>query len=80
MICGLPGVNFVPLGGSGDGERILSGLEAARGYLRRELARRVRLKYVPELRFHLDVGLSESFRVTEILDQMGSDEAEVEDD
>jgi ribosome-binding factor A len=67
-------INFVPLGGEGDGAKILAGLEAARGYLRRELGRRVRLKYVPELRFHLDEGLSESFRVTEILDQMGSKE------
>ena len=77
-------INFVPLGGEGDDAKILAGLEAARGYLRRELGRRVRLKYVPELRFHLDEGLSESFRVTEILDQMGSQEtspaSDVEDD
>ena len=66
-------VNFVPLGGRGDGEKILEGLKAAQGYLRREVGRRVRLKYVPELRFHLDEGLSDSFRVTEILDRMSQD-------
>jgi ribosome-binding factor A len=73
-------INFVPLGGEGDDAKILAGLEAARGYLRRELGRRVRLKYVPELRFHLDEGLSESFRVTEILDQMGSQEVSLASD
>ena len=66
-------VNFVPLGGQGNGDEILSGLTAAQGYLRREIGRRVRLKYVPELRFHLDIGLQESFRITEILDQIGQE-------
>jgi ribosome-binding factor A len=72
-------VNFVPLGGVGDVDRILTGLEAARGFLRREIGRRVHLKYVPELRFHLDQGLSESFRVTEILDQMREEESAPEE-
>jgi len=73
-------VNFVPLGGVGDEERILAGLEAARGFLRREIGRRVHLKHVPELRFHLDLGLSESFRVTEILDQMRAEAVPEEED
>ena len=66
-------INFVPLGGQGDGDKILAGLLAAQGYLRREIGRRTRLKYTPELRFHLDTGLQDSFRITDILDQIGQE-------
>ena len=69
-------INFVPLGGEGDGAKILAGLEAARGYLRRELGRRVRLKYVPELRFHLDTALDEAIAMTRLLDQMAAEREE----
>ena len=72
-------VNFVPLGGKGDADTILAGLEAARGFIRREIGRRLRLKYVPELRFHVDEALAESFRVTDIIDQLGTELDAVEE-
>jgi ribosome-binding factor A len=63
-------VNFVPLGGQGDADAIIAGLESARGYLRRNLSQRVRLKYVPELTFHLDVKLDEAMELTALLDRL----------
>jgi ribosome-binding factor A len=42
------------LEGSERSEEILSGLEHAHGYLRRELAQRVDLRQFPRLRFHWD--------------------------
>jgi ribosome-binding factor A len=33
---------------------LLKGLDRARGFLRREVAQRVKLRYAPELRFHWD--------------------------
>lgn len=63
-------VNLVPLGGQGDAARILEGLEAASGYLRRELGRQIRVRHVPELRFHLDEGLDASLRMTSMLVDM----------
>ncbi len=46
-------VHVMPLGGQ-DTERVLEGLERAKGELRRRVNREVRLKYSPELRFRLD--------------------------
>lgn len=63
-------VNFVPLGGHGDVDAIIAGLESARGFLRRNLSQRVRLKYVPELTFHLDVKLDEAMELTALLDRL----------
>ena len=73
-------VNFVPLGGQGDAQKIAAGLEAARGFIRREIGRRVRLKYVPELRFHLDEALAESFRVADLIDQLSQNSGHEEDE
>ncbi len=36
---------------------LISGLERAKGFLRREVARRVKLRYAPELRFYWDEGV-----------------------
>ncbi len=43
----------LPLGGR-DAERVLAALDRARGELRRQVTRAVRLKFSPELRFKLD--------------------------
>lgn len=48
-------------------QRALEGLESARGYLRGELGRRLRLRYVPDLNFTVDETLDHSFRIQEIL-------------
>lgn len=48
-------------------QRTLEGLESARGYLRSELGRRLRLRYVPDLNFTVDETLDHSFRIQEIL-------------
>ena len=46
-------VHVMPLGGK-DAERVLKALERARGALRRQVTRNVKLKFSPELRFRLD--------------------------
>ena len=63
-------VNVVPLGGQGDAEVLLAGLEAAAGFLRRAIGRQVRLRHTPELRFHLDEGIDESLRMSRLLGEM----------
>lgn len=47
--------------------RAMEGLERAKGFLRRELGRRVELRYVPEIRFFLDESLDHALRIGEIL-------------
>lgn len=60
-------VFFSVLGGGS--ETALTGLERARGFVRRELARRLRLKVAPELHFRLDQSLDRAARIERLLDQ-----------
>ncbi|MBI5230767.1 MAG: 30S ribosome-binding factor RbfA [Coriobacteriales bacterium] len=54
----------------GDQERYdeaLAGLESAKGRIRSLLARTVRTRTVPELRFHIDTSVDEGMRIDEAL-------------
>jgi ribosome-binding factor A len=46
---------------------MLAGLEAAKGRIRRALAERVSMKYVPELTFELDASVDEGERIDRAL-------------
>jgi len=50
-----------------EAERSLQGLDAAKAYIRRELADRLRLRRAPELFFRLDRAEREKARVEELL-------------
>jgi ribosome-binding factor A len=67
---GVAHVNFIPLGGEGQPAEILAGLRSATGFLRRELGHRLRLRHVPELRFHLDDSISRGVEMTQFLDAL----------
>lgn len=54
----------------GDEERykeLLEGLRSADGRIRAGLARRVKMRIVPELRYHLDTSVDEGMRIYEAL-------------
>jgi len=51
-------------------EKDLEGLRKAAPFIRGELGRRVRLRNVPELTFHLDQSIEEGDRVLKILDDI----------
>lgn len=54
----------------GDRERydaMLQGLESAKGRIRTAVGRRVKMKYVPELRFHVDSSVDEGMRISEVI-------------
>lgn len=58
----------VEIGGDDDeARRSMEGLEAARGYIRHEVAARLHLRRAPELWFRLDRGLQQQARVEELL-------------
>jgi ribosome-binding factor A len=69
-------VNISPLGGQGDGSSLIAGLDSARGYLRRELGSRAQLRYVPELRFHLDAQIDKAFEVSALIDRISAEREE----
>lgn len=55
------------------------GLESAAPFVRRELGRRMRLKTLPELRFHFDDAIERELRLQEILKDIGKNEPEETD-
>jgi ribosome-binding factor A len=48
----------------------LAGLEAARRFLRRGLAERLKLRVVPNLHFHWDKSLETGDRISRLIDQI----------
>ena len=56
----------MPLGG-GEADEVVAHLEQHKRFLRGELARRVNLKYMPQLRFKVDVSFESSGRIDAIL-------------
>jgi ribosome-binding factor A len=64
------------LGGEDDREEVLAGLKSATGFLRRELAQRVDLRHVPELRFKWDETVAYAARIDALLDSLDLSQAE----
>jgi ribosome-binding factor A len=60
----------MPLGG-GDPAPALDGLRRAGPFLRREVGRRVRLKFVPDLAFELDATFDSAGRIDALLRGLG---------
>lgn len=54
-------------------QRTLEGLERARGFIRTELARRFRLRQVPDLSFRLDRSIERGARILELLSGEGGE-------
>lgn len=59
-------VFVLPLGGTG-AEDVVKHLDKHKRFLRGELARRVSLKFMPELRFRIDTSFASSKRIDELL-------------
>ena len=59
---------YITLPADGDVERTLAGLNRACAYVRRRLGERVRMRYLPRLRFAHDVTLERATRVGELID------------
>ena len=59
-------IYVMPLGGR-DTEIVLSALDRNKKYLRGEIARRVNLKFAPEIRFRIDERFDEAERIEKLL-------------
>jgi ribosome-binding factor A len=66
------------LSGEESEAEIMAALRKAGGFLRRELGNRTALRYVPELAFHFDDSLIQSQRMSDLLDEIASEETIVE--
>lgn len=63
-------VHISVMGTPEEKEEALLGLEKAKGFLRSQLGRRVKLRHTPELVFKLDQSLEYSGRINELLNQL----------
>lgn len=59
-------IYVMPLGGR-DIEQVLEALDRNKRFLRGEIARRVNLKFAPEIRFHADERFAEAERIEKLL-------------
>jgi ribosome-binding factor A len=59
-------IYVMPLGGH-DEEEVLEALDRNKKYVRGEIARRVNLKFAPEIRFRLDERFDEAERIEKLL-------------
>ena len=58
------------LGDDSREQEVMDALNGARGYLRSELADRIKLRTVPQLHFHWDPSLAHAQRIDELLDSI----------
>ena len=65
-------------GGEERREEVLRVLTGARGFLRRELAFRVRLRSFPQLRFRWDFSQERGARIDELLDMLSTEKSKGE--
>lgn len=60
-------ISFSTLGDEQSVDECHQALRSASGYLRREIGRRLRLKYVPEVRFEIDESIDRAERISRLL-------------
>lgn len=63
-------VNISVIGDIEDKEDTLAGLKSASGFIRREISRRLALRYSPELRFSLDDSVDHLMKIDGLLKQI----------
>ena len=68
--CRLAKVYFSVAGTPVEKERSTEGLNSAKGYVRRELGRRMRLKYTPEIVFEFDPSIEYAIYIGEVIHRL----------
>ncbi|MCM8794821.1 MAG: 30S ribosome-binding factor RbfA [Candidatus Omnitrophica bacterium] len=63
-------VYFSILEGQGTLKETQAGLESSRGFIRRLLGERLRIKMTPEVHFKADPSVAESIRISKLLDDL----------
>ena len=56
-------------------QECLKGLNAAKGFIRRELGRRLGLRYTPEFDFRIDKSIAEGDKIDRLLNQIAKETA-----
>ncbi len=72
--CRLAKVYYSVAGTASERERSMEGLASAKGYVRKELGRRVRLRYTPDIIFQFDPSIEYAIHIGEVMDQLKKEE------
>jgi ribosome-binding factor A len=67
-------VYFSVLGGEEDRERNLQGLNSAKGFIKREVGKRIHLRYVPDIIFKFDPSLEYADHINRLIKQLQRDD------
>jgi ribosome-binding factor A len=62
------------IGGQQEEAKVIRVLDAAAGHLRSELAKKLRLRHIPELSFHWDNSIERGDRILRLLDQVSTEQ------
>ena len=68
-------IHFTVSGGDDDTrQKALKGFQSAKGFVKRELAQRLGLRYMPELRFFYDTSFDRGDRIERIIHDLNQDD------
>ena len=73
-------VYFSVIGGEDDRQRNLEGLNSARGFIKREVGRRIRLRHVPEIVFNYDPSLDYADHIDRLMRELDQEERVCEEE
>jgi ribosome-binding factor A len=71
--CRLARVYFSVVGSPDDQVRSTEGLNSAKGYIRRELGHRLKLKYTPDIVFQFDPSIEYAVHMGELIDHLSAE-------
>ena len=78
--CRMARIYFSVMGGVEEQHRSLEGLNSARGYVRKELARRMSLRYAPEIVFQFDPSIEYAIHIDEVFHHLHEERKKDDDD
>ena len=61
------------MGSEEEKQEMMSGLEAAANFMRNQLAKRLRLRRIPELSFHWDDSIERGTHLLQLIDEISTD-------
>jgi ribosome-binding factor A len=77
--CRTARVYFSVVGTTAEREESTRGLNSAKGYIRKELGRRISLRYTPEIVFQFDPSIEYAIRLGEVFDHLQNDRLKEKD-
>jgi ribosome-binding factor A len=78
--CRIARIHFSVPGSEEERDRSIQGIESAKGYIRRELARRLNLRYTPEIHFQFDPSIEYAIHIAEVIESLKKEESKADED